>query len=283
MEISLAEKFDPVSTSCALCGSPDIALHHVDFHGIRIFKCARCGVQFMNPVYSDRHLQTYYAQYTQEDRLDQESEYYCNDYYLSLVERFTKGKGRLFDIGTGAGIMLKAAQDRGWFVTGYDVDPRTTETISKKLGVEILSGDFTKIPAAADSCQAIVMHHVLEHLKSPGPYLEKICSMLCSGGILFIVIPNIGSLSSRFKFVLEKLGIRRKKVGSYYDTPHHLWYYTPQTLERLLKPYGFEILEMRSGHQARPRQSHLQRLLMRHVTERFLWKSTFLVVARNAK
>ena len=96
-----------------------------------------------------------------------------------------------------------------------------------------------------------------------------------------VVVPNIGSLSSRVKFIMEKLGLRRKKVGSYYDTPHHMWYFSPGVMKKILPTYGFKVVSMRSGHQVRPNQSRLNRFFMRNVSERWLWKSTFLFIAEK--
>ena len=42
------------------------------------------------------------------------------------------------------------------------------------------------------------------------------------------------SVSNRVKYVSEKLGLRRSNVGSWFDTSHHLNYFTPPTLRRLL-------------------------------------------------
>ena len=81
------------------------------------------------------------------------------------------------------------------------------------------------------------------------------------------------------KYSLEKVGIKRKKVGSYYDTGHHLWYYTPKTLNFLLNKFGFKTVYLRGGYKVRPDQSKFERWLKRNILERFPWESTFLVLA----
>ena len=103
--------FDEPRKTCALCGSNHISYYHRDHRGISIFRCGVCGGQFMNPVYSDDHLREYYSHYVGDGfKLgEEESELYCHDYYLSLVERFMAASpGRLLDVGTGAGLLLKA-------------------------------------------------------------------------------------------------------------------------------------------------------------------------------
>jgi len=275
--------FDPPKVQCDLCASREITRYHQDFRGIDIFKCRHCGVQFMNPQYSDAHLKGYYAHYVNESPDEEEPELYCNNFYLSLVERYADQPGRFLDIGTGAGFMLKAAKARGWEPTGYDVDPATVERISHQIHIPVFSGDFEKIDWPRESFDLVAMHHVLEHLKSPEAYVRRVHAMLKPGGLFLIAVPNIESVSSRLKFMMEKLGLRRARRGAYYDTPHHLWYFSPRPLEAFLARMGFKVLLERSGHQARAKQASWKRFVMRNVTERPVWKSTFLVLAQKQK
>src|ERR1039457_3394829 len=60
-------EFDPPLKKCGLCGSGDLSLYHVDFKGIHISCCGGCGVQFMNPQYTDGYLKRYYSQYAWEE------------------------------------------------------------------------------------------------------------------------------------------------------------------------------------------------------------------------
>ena len=93
-------------------------------------------------------------------------------------------------------------------------------------------GDFERIKWESNSYNLVSMHQVFQHLKNPISQLQTINSILIEGGILFIVLPNIKSLSSIIKFRLEILGFRQKDIGKYYDTSHHLFYYEPKTLKK---------------------------------------------------
>lgn len=279
-------EFDPPLKKCHLCGSSDLRPYHVDFNGIHISKCAGCGVQMMDPQYTDRHLKRYYAQYAWEETPELKLEDWLQSghhFYLSLVEQFRPEKGKLLDVGAGAGGLLMAAKERGWEPTGYDVEGKITKLAARQWKLPYVFGNFTKVRWKYASFDAVTLHQVLEHLKAPETYLGTIHRLLKPGGVLFLGVPNIGSLSSRLKFFLEKTGLRRKKVGSYYDTHHHLWYFTPGPLTRALEEHGFQVVHCRSGHQTRPGQSHLKRLWMRHVTERLPWKSSFVLIAVKQK
>jgi len=271
------KSFDTPLSKCLLCSSEDIYHYHTVADDIKIFKCRNCGMQFMNPQYSDVYLNEYYSGYIIDEPEWEEPLVYCHNYYLSIVEKFIK-KGNLLDVGAGKGYLLEAAISRGWKTEGYDVDTELTNRLSNKYNINVYTGDFEKLELENETYSAVTLHQVIEHLKNPIPYLEKIKQILKSGGILFLVQPNIQSRSALFKLSLERLGIRKKNIGAYYDTSHHLFYYTPKTLKRLVKGFGFKIKYMKSGHAARPNQSGFKRFMLRNFGDRILWKSTFLAV-----
>jgi 2-polyprenyl-3-methyl-5-hydroxy-6-metoxy-1,4-benzoquinol methylase len=273
------KKFDEELHSCVLCGSPEIFLYHLISDNINIFKCKNCKTQFMNPQYTDEYLKNYYSSYSSDEPKWEEALLYCSDYYLSIIEKYIK-TGRLLDIGTGKGYMLSAAKKRKWHAEGYDVDKQWNEMVSKKLNVNLRSGDFNSLNWEA-KFDVVIMHHVIEHLKNPVHYLNKIHELLNKDGILFLVLPNINSRSAVIKRMLEKTGMRKSNIGAYYDAVHHLFYYTPATISRCVEGSGFKVIFKKSGHAARPNQFRLKRFYMRNISDWLLWKSTFLVVCRK--
>jgi 2-polyprenyl-3-methyl-5-hydroxy-6-metoxy-1,4-benzoquinol methylase len=235
----------------------------------------------MNPQYSDEYLVNYYSNYIKEDPVWDEPLSYGHNFYLELVESYLTKRGAILDIGCGTGHLLQQAKKRGWECCGYDVDCESVNYFSKKLNIKMFCGEFTKIEWQPESFDLVSLHHVFEHLKDPISYLKIISSILTKGGILFIVIPNIKSLSSILKFRLEKLQIRKKNIAKYYDTSHHLFYFEPKTLSNLLQKHGYKILHIRSGHKVRPHQSRLKRYFLRNFSEIVPWKSTFLIIAKK--
>jgi 2-polyprenyl-3-methyl-5-hydroxy-6-metoxy-1,4-benzoquinol methylase len=274
-------EFDAPLASCILCGGRDLAEHLTDYRGVHITKCRTCSFQFMNPQYTDEHLAGYYSDYTDAEDFEywRDALRYGHAFYLSLIENHVR-PGRLLDVGCGNGHLLEAALARGWSAVGYDVDRRTTQMVSQRLGVEVHSGDFFRCDVGSEY-DLVTLHHVLEHVKRPHAYLDRIRRLVRDNGLAFVAVPNIRSLSSRLKTGLEKAGLRRTHIGKHYDTVHHLLYFEPRTLTALLSQHGFKVLYRRNCHGARPQQSRTTRFLMRHVTEGLYDKSTFLVIARK--
>lgn len=273
-----AHDYDPELHRCLLCGSSDLRAHHRDSKGRRIQRCFGCGIQFMNPQYTDSYLTAYYARYYAAGDEDEEAHRYQHDTNLDLLESRTGGPGRLLDIGCGQGHLLRAARDRGWQVTGYDVDPATVRKVAAEHDLEILAGDLLTLDLPDRAFDVITLNHVLEHLKQPAPLIRRIGELLAPGGLLLISVPNIAGLSNRLKFRLEKLRLRRKGIGAYYDADHHLWYFAPDTLQRFLESRGFEILHRQSAPKVRRGEAAWKRNWRRRTTDRLLQRSSFLMI-----
>lgn len=275
--------FDKKLSDCVVCHSKNISDYLVDHNGVNISRCDKCGFQFMNPQYTDEYLTEYYSKYTGPDDFDYwyEASLYGLDYYLSLIERYC-GRGKMLDIGCGHGYFLEVGLKRGWTVRGYDVDEDATQVVANRLDVTVDNGDFCETDFGEDY-DLVTMHQVLEHLKTPNEYLQKAHSLLSKDGFIFVAVPNIKSLANRFKRFLERIGVRRKNIGKYYDTSHHVLYFEPETLTAILKNNGFEVVYQRNCHSTRSNQSAIPRFMMRNFLDHLFAKSAFLVIAKKVR
>ena len=275
------EKYNPKLSKCKLCESEDINFYHRDYLDNDIYICHDCGIQFLNPQYTDEHLDDYYSDYTSTLGKEWvEPLTYGHGYYMSIIERYAK-PGDMLDFGSGNGILANTAKTRGWDVEGYDVDCESTQRVSKEMALPIYCGDFSTVQWKKNEYDLVTMHQVLEHLKDPKDMLEQLLSKLKKGGIIFVAVPNIGSFSARLKFFLERIGLRKKRIGRYYDTDHHLFYYKPKVLKKLLSDMGLEILYSTGCHKVGPGQSKIVRFIKKYTWEKLLLGSAFLVVAKK--
>ncbi|HLT91817.1 MAG TPA: class I SAM-dependent methyltransferase [Woeseiaceae bacterium] len=261
--IAPAQDFDAPLVACPLCGWDRLADFDRDAWGIAIARCSRCDTRLMNPQYTDEALRAFYARYVQDvegahsaerQRLRRRSKHRN----LALVERFVS-PGRLLSIGSGDGLEIEVAKDRGWTVQGYDVDEASARAISARTGVPVLSGNLLALDFGGARFDCVFMDQVLEHLKDPAAYLRHVRTLVHDRGVVYIGVPNIGSLSSRLKTLLGRIGLKRKSRGKHYDAWHHLFYFTASGLRNVLeRHFGFEVLlhegapEAPAGDGARP-------------------------------
>ena len=86
-----------------------------------------------------------------------------------------------------------------------------------------------------ETFDVVTMVDVIEHLSDPKEDLASIRKVLKPGGALYLVTPNIDSLSARV------LG------GNWWGLrPAHIFYFSEQTLGRMLEEAGFTVVEARS-------------------------------------
>ena len=237
-------QFDKPLTACPICGSPRICPYDHDYHGRVIFRCRRCGVKFINPQYTDSHLAEYYAKYTRVDRPEGTvrtvTRATAKSDAIRLASRYVR-PGRFLSIGCGDGLELELAREQGWQVEGYDVDPETTQRVSKRISATIHSGDFFGLELPANAYDCVFLDQVLEHPKNPQDYLTEIRRILRPGGVVYIGCPNMMSLANFGKTMLGKLGLKSRR-GKHYASNHHLFFYSAPVLKNILQRYfGFRV------------------------------------------
>ena len=276
-------KYDDKYLKCPACKSERINDYHSDFRGNSISICNSCNVQFMNPVYSDEYLDDFYSHYIPSEYskvLVDHQDFVVRDNF-SAIDNVINSKGLMLDFGVGDGLHSRYAENEGWKVKGYDVDCKAMDNLKEKFGLDVYCGDFFSIPWEQSSYKLVYLNQVLEHLKSPVKYLEYFHRLLSDDGYLYISVPNIKSTSNKFKFTLEKMGLRKKNIGKYYDSDHHVFYYHPKSLEKLLALNGYQVVLVRNCAKPKGNKSKLKRLIHKHITERFFYSSTFLILAKK--
>lgn len=155
---------------------------------------------------------------------------------VNLISRYIK-KGKMLEVGCSTGVMLQLFSEKGWEVLGIEPSGSCQEAKNKKL--KVLCSTFENADLPKESFDLIVLNHTLEHMDNPSSVLKKLNLLLREDGILFIDVPNVGSLSSKL------LG----KKWPYLLPEEHKSQFNKNNLGKLLTNNGFKILhwESRSG------------------------------------
>src|SRR5579864_6607949 len=212
-------------------------------NGWRYIKCAECSLVFLNPSPTPETLSAYYNEiYSYDPHIYRDSVEEQKGWLLGLVERFRSAPaGRLLEIGCSYGFFLDAARRDGWDVEGIELSDRAASFARKELGLPVVEGTLSQLhkqhPIPYD---AVVAWHVIEHLTDPRKFLEEIAALVRPGGILALRTPNIEST------VATLAG----GAWEWLSPPDHICLFSAQTLSRLLRDCGFEILlvETRRGN-----------------------------------
>jgi SAM-dependent methyltransferase len=109
---------------------------------------------------------------------------------------------------------------------------------SKTWGDRIQLGTIETANYQSESFDLIVAFDTFEHIYDPRKFISTIHSLLKSDGVLAITTPDPTSLLARIS--------GRNWVS--FKLPEHVFYWSPQTIRRLLEEQ-YEVLEIRRAGQ----------------------------------
>ena len=124
--------------------------------------------------------------------------------------------GRILDIPAGPGYLLKDLQGTGFTGIAADIDTR----LHVLEGVEYAAVDMSDtFPFPDDSFDYVVSIEGIEHIQNHFAFLAEVSRVLKPGGRLILTTPNIGTMTSRWKFLLS--GFHSMERGPFpLDTPN---------------------------------------------------------------
>lgn len=196
----------------------------------KLFRCNNCGLVF---ALQDRNLKHYVDAYSKMvDKEYREEEPGRRRASVEILKRIKKYKnnGKLLDIGCATGFLLDEARRRNWEVHGVEISKWAANHAREKLDLNVVRKPFKKSNFPDKFFDVIVMMDVLEHLTNPKYTLLEIRRILKNDGILYISTPNINSLLSRI--------LKAKWWGI---NKFHLFYFSKNTLEKMLDACGFKV------------------------------------------
>ena len=144
--------------------------------------------------------------------------------FLRLPLRALRGCGlrppaRVLDAGAGRGRLVAALAARGYAAEGIDRTPRGPGV--RRVGI---------LEHSARDQDAVVMWHVLEHLREPATAIRHAASWLKPQGVLLVAVPNLGSLQARI-------------AGAswfHLDVPRHRTHFTPAGVRACMRGAGVD-------------------------------------------
>jgi SAM-dependent methyltransferase len=145
--------------------------------------------------------------------------------------------GQLLDVGAGPGLMLAAAERRGWRATGVDLNPWAARYAGEQIGVEVRPCTLAAAGLERGRFDAVTMLDLLEHEHDPGATLAEAARVTRPGGVLAVLTPDAAAPVSRL------LGHRWPEVMR---APGHLVLFSVPGLSRLIERHGYELLERHS-------------------------------------
>jgi len=247
-------------TPCAICGRMNDPAFMTVLDPIKhnqipytLVKCSECGLIYLNPrPGAEGGLESHPEEYWKRKNLFYQTEEPARTSTLknALLRLFFAEEirhikenippnGRLLEVGFGNGDFLQLLRNVGYQTLGIEADPASFGVAKKKHPhLELYNTSIENIAFKTEPFDAVIMIHVLEHVRNPNGALGEIRRILADTGSLFIWVPNIDCY--QFRIFRER----------YFNlcAPQHMYQYTPETLRRLLENNGFKVI--RISHQS---------------------------------
>lgn len=135
---------------------------------------------------------------------------------------------KILDIGSGAAHLPHSLKDAGFNdVQLVDIDDYANgDFFVHKADVSV-----DKLPLADESVDVVTAVTIFEHLENPLHCLREIHRVLKSGGYLYVALPSIHSLRSRFRFLFKG------ELQSYYPTNNHIFIFTDALIQKFFRDF----------------------------------------------
>ena len=229
--------------TCRVCDSTDFVLEAAgvkpnlsNIPGIFDFaRCRECNHVTIDPVPREEELNKFYERLPLSDRrctsakrpiqMWQKLSDPSYERILSLVP-----KGRVLDVGCGRGDLLQAIATPLRCVEGVDFDTAAVDE-ARKRGLNVRWEDIDTFVPQAKVYDAVIMRHVLEHIRDPIQVLKNLSVGLVSGGRIIIEVPNLDGLARKI--------FRHDWNG--WDPPFHLNQFTRGSLIQTLRRSGYSF------------------------------------------
>ena len=151
-----------------------------------------------------------------------------------LADPLAPRGGELLDIGCGTGNFLAAARDRGYGVTGIELDRNAARFAKERLGLQrvfpLTISEFAG-QHAGEQFDVVTFFEVLEHQAAPAEFLQKVKVCVRPGGMIALSVPN------------RERWLTGPDVLDY--PPNHFLRWNAGALRQFLNAQGFEVLSIR--------------------------------------
>jgi cyclopropane fatty-acyl-phospholipid synthase-like methyltransferase len=215
----------------------------VEVHPVQV--CARCHLEFLHPQPDDAALAAIYdesyflhGQVAEAEERMSSMKRATAVRYMDMIGHMLPGRGRrLLEIGCGHGDMLVEASMRGYEVAGVEFSAHAVEIANRRLGRSAVSaGSIGTIELPAEYFDVVAFADVIEHLRDPKAFLQRVHAVLKPGGMAVLITPSLDSWSRRTmgtKWIEYKV--------------EHLFYFSRRSIWELLRSCAFHEIGIQSN------------------------------------
>jgi 2-polyprenyl-3-methyl-5-hydroxy-6-metoxy-1,4-benzoquinol methylase len=149
------------------------------------------------------------------------------------------GRSRVLDVGCSTGYLARPLAGRGSTVVGIELEAEAAE-VAREVCEEVLVGDVETIelPFPEGSFDVVLCGDIIEHLRDPRRFFERVHPLLRRDGRLVLSTPNVANWAIRLGLLAGRW--RYTQRGILDRTHTHL--FTRRTLLEALEDTGYRVV-----------------------------------------
>jgi 2-polyprenyl-3-methyl-5-hydroxy-6-metoxy-1,4-benzoquinol methylase len=221
----------PLEKGELACTSPHLAVHD------DIYFCRDCGLARSVPPVDAEEIEALYRDVEDPEYFASESE--RRESFRAALARIeslglVRPPGRLLEIGSSVGLFLEEARRAGWEAHGIEPSRWAAES-ARARGLSVFNGTLSEFVPEGGPFDLVVSWDVWEHLEDPIAALRSAYALLRPGGLFVFTTVNLGGLG------------RKLFRGRWpWFMRMHLHYFTRESLTRMVRSSGFEVLSTKT-------------------------------------
>lgn len=235
------------SSKARILGSRGGQSHHRSLGvATNIVRCCECNTVYQSPSLLPKS--NPYAEYSDREYFQAhcaESKILNGEALAAFAENILGKPGKMLELGCGRGELLKGAANRVWEVYGVEMT-EVFAKVAQSYDIEVECASIQTCKSLEKVYDTVLLAAVLEHLYDPVETLTKVHNALRPGGLVFIDVPNEGSLVTKVGNTYMRLRGKNWVINlSPTFPPFHVVGFSPCSLRYLLKSTGFRPISLK--------------------------------------
>lgn len=151
---------------------------------------------------------------------------------LEIIRKYIN-KGKILEIGSGAGYFLREARKQGFDVFGIELNKIQADFINENLNIPCEQSALSDNTFAGEKFDIIYHCDVISHFYDPIAEFEKARIKLNENGYMIFETGNLGDVNTTFLKYITK-----------FQYPDHLFFFSEKNLRTLLEMTGFKLIKI---------------------------------------
>lgn len=205
-----------------------------------LLQCTSCGFKFTGNAPLEKDISPYYNSEEYVEHSDTKKGIIYGMYHTARkimlrykskkIQKLGIGK-KLLDVGSGSGYFMHYMRGQGYATTGIEISEKARILCQEKFNLSAHTPDDFLEKKIDTDFDFITLWHVFEHVYTYNEYFELFYDSLKKDGMLILALPNSDSTDAKMY----------DQFWAAYDTPRHLWHFTPKTIEAFAAARGFVL------------------------------------------